>query len=132
MRLVYYFGSRTDSNGKVTHQRKIETLDLFLYAKPTTSIEREHNREVNKQAESIEAKRTVEHFSGKHGFKTTVKSKADFIIYLDIILEEKRKTTREAAVKVAECSFNQFKKYARLYCHSSNYQKISLTGLQIT
>ena len=40
LRLVSYYGSTTDK-GKVTHQRKRETLDLFLYTKPKTPIEKD-------------------------------------------------------------------------------------------
>jgi len=112
LRLVYYYGSTTDANGKVVHQRKRETLDLFLYIKPKTPLEKQHNKEAEQLAEAIRAKRVVEAQSGKHGFNDSIKGKADFIVYLNVVVEEKRKSSRESTVKVLECSFNQFKKYA--------------------
>jgi len=72
LRLVYYYGHKVDGSGKVKHIRDREKLDLFLYEKPRTSTERQHNKEVQQLAEAIKAKRLVEHQSGKNDFKASV------------------------------------------------------------
>jgi len=36
IRLVYWYGSSTDVNGKTKHNQKLEQLDQYLYTNPKT------------------------------------------------------------------------------------------------
>ena len=111
LRLVYYHGSTTDKNGKTTKHRDIETLDLYLYEKPRSSIERQHNKDTQKLADTIKAKRIVEHESGKHGFKAPTKEKASFSEFFILIMEEKKKNTAASSYAIWDSSYKQLLKY---------------------
>jgi len=90
IRLVYYGGSYTDpETGKRRHKRSREPLDLFLYDKPRTPAQRHHNKEAERAAEAIRAKRLYEYETGKHGFAGTSQLKASFFDYFQTITDEK-------------------------------------------
>lgn len=111
LRLIYYYGSTKDESGKITHHREREKLDLFLYDKPKTSIEKQHNKEAMQLAEAIKAKRMVEHQSGKHGFKSKAKKEACFLRYLDSVQKDKDKNTSPSNAMSWHCAIIQFKKF---------------------
>ena len=111
VRLAYYYGYTKSAEGKITHQRKFEKLDLFLYEKPKTPIEKQHNKDTLKLAETIQAKRVIEAESGKHGFNDKNKAKINFITYLDTIHKEKQRTTSKSNAVSWDCSIKQFKKF---------------------
>lgn len=100
LRLIYYHGYSTDNSGKVVHNRDRESLDLFLYEKPKTSIEKEHNRNTLKLAEAIKAKRTVEYESGEHGFKFSANAKQSFLKFFLQLMDEKKKNTTSSNFQV--------------------------------
>jgi len=90
IRLVYYGGSYTDpETGKRRHKRSREPLDLFLYDKPRTPAQRHHNKEAERAAEAIRAKRLYEYETGKHGLGGTNQLKASFFDYFQSITDEK-------------------------------------------
>ena len=45
IRLVYWYGSRTNADGKLIHDRKREQLSQYLYAAPKNKTEKQHNKE---------------------------------------------------------------------------------------
>ena len=79
LRLVYWYGSHTDENGKIKHDRKLEQLDLYLYTDPKTKPEKQHNKETLQLVENIKAKRLVEAASGQHGFVTEAKKQGQLL-----------------------------------------------------
>lgn len=90
IRLIYYGGSYTDpETGKRRHKRSREPLDLFLYDKPRTPAQRHHNKEAERAAEAIRAKRLYEYETGKHGLSGTSQLKASFFDYFQSITDEK-------------------------------------------
>lgn len=89
LRLVYWYGSHTDSAGKTKHNRKREQLDQYLYANPKTKPEKQHNKETLQLVEAIKAKRLVEAASGQHGFTDSSKLSASFFLFFDQIMETK-------------------------------------------
>jgi integrase len=111
LRLIYYYGYSTDDNGKVTHNREREALDLFLYEKPKTPIEKQHNKDTLNLAESIKAKRTVEYESGKHGFKTNVNAKKSFLKFFLQLMDEKKKNTTSSNWSVWDSCYKHLIKY---------------------
>lgn len=60
LRLTYYYGYSKDEAGKITHRRKYEKLDMFIYDKPKSPEEKLHNKEALRLAEAIKSKRIVE------------------------------------------------------------------------
>jgi integrase len=90
VRLVYWYGSRTDENGKTKHDRRREQLDLFLHAYPASKPEKQHNKETLQLAEQIKAKRIAEAASGQHGFTDTNKLSTNFYAFFNKVMETKK------------------------------------------
>ena len=90
IRLVYFYGSRTDKNGKLIQDRKREKLDQYLYATPKTKPEKQHNKETMQLVEQIKAKRIAEAASGQHGFTDTNKLSTNFYAFFNKIMETKK------------------------------------------
>ncbi|MGZ8191619.1 MAG: hypothetical protein ACXWTS_10385 [Methylococcaceae bacterium] len=111
LRLVYYYGYTKDETGKIKHQRKIENLDLFIYEKPRTPEEKQHNKEALRLAEAIKSKRIVEAQSGKHGFSDNTKVKASFLNFFKKIMEEKQRSTSQSNAATWDGCYKQFIKY---------------------
>ena len=60
IRLVYWYGSHVDADGKIKHDRKLEQLDLYLFPKPVSKFEKQHNKETLKLVDQIKSKRIAE------------------------------------------------------------------------
>ena len=90
IRLVYWYGSKTDENGKTKHDRKYEKLDLYLHTNPTTKFEKQHNNETLQLVEQIKSKRIAEAASGQHGFTSTNKISTNFYSYFNQVMESKK------------------------------------------
>lgn len=90
IRLVYWYGSHTDENGKTKHDRKIEQLDLYLYTKSSTKMEKQHNKETLQLVEQIKSKRIAEAASGQHGFTDTNKASINFYSFFKRIMDTKK------------------------------------------
>jgi integrase len=90
IRLVYWYGSHTDENGKTKHDRKREQLDQYLYANPKTKTEKQHNKETLQLVESIKAKRLTEAATGRHGFTDTTRINASFYSFFSQLMATKK------------------------------------------
>jgi integrase len=90
IRLVYWYGSKTDENGKTKHDRKYEKLDLYLHTNPTTKFEKQHNKETLQLVEQIKSKRIAEAASGQHGFTSTNKISTNFYSFFNQVMESKK------------------------------------------
>ncbi|ENM2832092.1 site-specific integrase [Vibrio cholerae] len=93
LRLIYDYGYTTKSNGSRQRKREHEVLDLFVYDKPKTPTQRQHNKEHILLAETIKSKRLVEWQSQKHGFEDRTKRSASFIDYFQRQIDIKEQTT---------------------------------------
>src|SRR4051812_36045893 len=62
---------------KVTY----EWLNLQVFEKPKTNLEKEHNKETMQLAETIKAKRLLDVQSAQNGFISPVKGKISFLEY---------------------------------------------------
>ena len=93
LRLIYDHGYTTKSNGSRQRKREHEVLDLFVYDKPKTPTQRQHNKEHMLLAETIKSKRLVEWQSKKHGFEDRTKRSASFIDYFQRQIDIKEQTT---------------------------------------
>ncbi|MEI6068613.1 MAG: hypothetical protein WCP96_14820 [Methylococcaceae bacterium] len=97
IRLIYWYGSHTDENGKTKHDRKREQLDQYLYTKPSTKMEKQHNKETLQLVEQIKSKRIAEAASGQHGFTDTNKESVNFYSFFKRIMDTKK--TNESSKK---------------------------------
>jgi len=111
IRLVYWYGSRTDENGKVKHDRKREQLDLYLFTNPKTKLEKQHNKETLQMVEAIKSKRIAEAAAGQHGFTDTNKRNANFYSHFKKVQETKKTQKSSSNYGVWECCFVMLKKY---------------------
>ncbi|EEW3249758.1 site-specific integrase [Vibrio vulnificus] len=93
LRLIYDHGYTIKSNGSRQRKREHEVLDLFVYDKPKTPTQRQHNKEHMLLAETIKSKRLVEWQSQKHGFEDRTKRSASFIDYFQRQIDIKEQTT---------------------------------------
>lgn len=70
-------------------KREYEHLKLYLYEKPKTALERDHNKETMQLAEAIKAKRILDAQSTAHGFVSNVKTKLGFLAFFKGLTEKK-------------------------------------------
>ncbi len=95
LRLVYYFGASIDpETGKRVRHRRREPIDLYVFHKPKTPQQRQHNKENMRMAEAIKAKRLLESQSGKHGLDDATKLAASFFEYYQKITDSKKSGSR--------------------------------------
>jgi integrase len=74
-------------------KREYEHLKLYLYDKPKTALERDHNKETLKLAEAIKAKRILDSQSTAHGFISNVKTKIGFLAFFKGLTDKKFDST---------------------------------------
>ncbi|WP_335901461.1 site-specific integrase [Shewanella algae] len=89
LRLVYAHGTVLGDDGKRRQKRTYEPLDAFLYAKPRTPKEREHNKEAMRIAEAVRSKRLLESETSRHGLEDRTKRAASFFDYYDQVTASK-------------------------------------------
>ncbi len=111
IRLVYYYGSRTDESGKTKHNRKLEQLDQYLYTTPKTKPEKQHNKETLQMVDAIKSKRIAEAAAGQHGFTDTTKSKTNFYSFFNQIMETKKTNESSSNYAIWEACLVHLKRY---------------------
>lgn len=70
------------------HTRR-EHLRLFVYEKPKTELEREHNKETRMLGDNIKSQRQLELQAGSYGFVATRSRKGNFLKYFEKIADGK-------------------------------------------
>lgn len=68
---------------------KYENLKMFVYDKPKTTLEKEHNKRTLAIAEQIKAKRILEMQESHFNIHTGFKSQGDFLAYFKMLLRQK-------------------------------------------
>jgi len=109
--LEFYHGYTKTTEGKIKHQREYENLNGFLYAKPQTPAEKNHNKQSLQLAEAIRAKRVVEAQNGQHGFKTNSKVKASFLDYFQRLCDKKEKEGSRSNYSIWISAFKHLKSF---------------------
>ncbi|WP_175635102.1 site-specific integrase [Pedobacter ghigonis] len=71
---------------------KYENLKMFVYEKPKTTLEKEHNKRTLAIAEQIKAKRILEMQESHFNIHTGFKSQANFLAYFKELIREKKKS----------------------------------------
>lgn len=82
--------------------RKKEYLQMSIIRKPSNPLQRDHNRDTMRLAETICAKRLQELNSSEHGFEGTAKRGIDFLLWMDNYAAKytmRDKNTMRAAVR---------------------------------
>jgi len=74
------------------NERYKEKLELWLYANPSSPLERTHNTNTKNKANQIAAKRTLELQDGYYGIKTTKSKYADFVHYFEMLTRKREQT----------------------------------------
>lgn len=72
--------------GKSTRR---EFLGMYIYAKPRTGVEKEHNKETRLLGEKIRSMRQLEIQSGAFGEISNTKKDTDFLVYFKQLAEKK-------------------------------------------
>jgi integrase len=123
VRLIYWYGSKIDENGKTKHDRKREQLDLFLHPNPTTKLEKQHNKETLQLVEQIKSKRIAEAATGQHGFTSTNKISTNFYSFFNQVMELKKTNESSKNYDLWQACLIHVKRY---------YPDESLTFEQVT
>ncbi len=90
---------------------KFENLDLFLYEKPNTTLERDHNKRTKALAESIRSKRVIEIQEHRYGVTSGFKAQASFLQYFKKLTDERKR------------SEGNYGNWASAYKHLVNFAK---------
>ena len=88
--IEYYKGTAVNSTTKKAKVlRDYEYLNLYLFDKPKTPSDKQHNKDMLRLAESIKAKRELDIINGIYGFNNQSKQSVNFIKFFES-LKEKR------------------------------------------
>lgn len=79
--LVYHYGP--------DQKRDYEFLKLYLYEKPKTILEKEHNMETMQLAETIRAQKVLDGQATAHGFVSSVRSRVGFLAYFKKLTDKR-------------------------------------------
>ncbi len=88
--------------------RRKEFLKLYLFKRPKDELEKQHNKETLKLAESICSKRELQANSADHGFADPIAKKVNFIEYFEKFTESYPKKDKRIVV----ACLSKFKAFA--------------------
>jgi integrase len=109
--LDYYPPIIHPESGKPTRR---EFLKLYLFEKPQTPDQREHNKEIKMLADKISSKRTLELDKGEYGFLEKNKKNIDFLQYYLQVAEKKK--LRSGTYDTWLSSYNYLKRFTKGHC----------------
>ncbi|WP_418139578.1 site-specific integrase [Oceanimonas smirnovii] len=90
LRLVWYGGSYVDPETKKRKKKRhYEPLDYYVYAKPRTPAERQHNNETYRKAEAISVKRLHDYLTGKYCLAVDHEKEDSFYEFYEKLTNEK-------------------------------------------
>lgn len=84
--LDYYPPIPNAETGKLVRR---EYLKIYLFDRPRTEMDREHNRETNQLAESLRAMRQIEVQNQRFGFLSNSRRNGDFIVFFKGVAKER-------------------------------------------
>ena len=70
-------------------KREYEFLKLFIYDKPKTENENQHNKETKQLAETIRSQKVLDIQSRQHGFISSVRGKIGFLTYFKTLVDKR-------------------------------------------
>lgn len=93
---------------KVVHHRQQENLDgLYLYSKPRTPIEKEHNKQTLQLAQKIRFEREQELLEHGKGYRLKKESNIDFLQFFQAYIDKYTKKD----IRVVQMALNRFKSF---------------------
>ena len=112
--LEYYLGrsqwiDEETGKTKIKHDRRKETLNLYLIANPRTPIERQTNKETLELAKEIRAEREQELKKDKTGKRLTKAKNVNFLDYFQTYIESYTKKD----IRMIQIAFNRFKDFLK-------------------
>lgn len=87
--LEIYKGTSILPDGRPKILREYEYLNLYLKSNPTTSVDKQSNKDTLDLAKSIKAKRELEIKNGQYGFNSGKNLNANFIDYFQHIADKR-------------------------------------------
>lgn len=87
--LDFYPPITQPGSGKTTRR---QFLKLYVYEKPKTETERDHNKQTRLLAQNVAARRQLEIQAGNYGFLTKAKKGADFLKYYREVADARKKS----------------------------------------
>ena len=105
---------------KVVHDRKKESLNLYILAKPRTPFEREQNKETWEIARGIRIRKEQELKEGVHGYKFKKNQDINFIDYFQSYLDNYTKKD----VKMIKTALQRFKDFLAATPEYRKYTKM--------
>jgi integrase len=106
--LEFYHGKSINPDGKIKYIRNHEFLKMYLYHKPKTASDKEHNKKIMLIAKNIKNQRELEMLSNRFGFQTETKN-TNFFEYYYHITQKKLNTP---GYGVWQSSIKVFKDFA--------------------
>lgn len=94
---------------KVIHNRKKESLNLYLLAKPRTPIERQQNKETLELAMKIRFEREQQFLEDREGYKFKKERQVNFLDYFQTYLDNYTKKDK----RMIRIALNRFKDFLR-------------------
>lgn len=112
--LEYYLGRKQwvdEETGetKVKHDRKKESLNLYLITNPRTPLERQSNKQTLDLAKEIRAEREQELKADRTGKRIKANNRINFLDYFQAYIDNYTKKD----VRMIEGSFNRFKDFLK-------------------
>ncbi|MBA4121187.1 MAG: site-specific integrase [Acidobacteria bacterium] len=99
-----------------THKEtRREHLRLYVYERPKTETEREHNKETKMLGENIKSKRQLDLQAGVYGFISARDRRADFLAFFTQVVESKNRTS-VANHYVWKAALYQFENFTNKKC----------------
>ena len=139
-----YKGQFKDEIGKIKNERDYLFLDLYVFEKPKTKDEKEHNKHILSIAEKKKLEIELEIAHGKYGITNIQKNKINFVQYFREKTEDRVLTKNNygnwlsafkhlhkftngfVAINDVDDNFcERFKKYLELTARKSNNKKLS-------
>jgi len=111
--IEYYKGYTKNEEGKIKHNRQMETLKLYVWLNPTTAGQKLENKEARRLAEDIYSIRKSEELTGKFGIVNPHKGKVRVIDYFNSLKEKRSGYLSNYGVWVTT------KRYIDQYFHKS-------------
>ena len=107
-------------NPKTGKKTRREFLKIYLFEKPKTVEEKDHNKKNFQLAQVIKSKRDVQYKNKEYGFKDNVLINVDFIIFYNTVVDDYFNSGSTSNYHSWKASFNHFKNFSGGEILSSN------------
>jgi len=110
-------------------QTRREHLRLYIFDKPKTILERDHNKQTRILAENVRAQRQIELQEGVYGFISKRNKQSDFLAFFRQTVETKKRTSLSNHY-VWVSAYNHFEKYTNKSCRFGDVTETLCAGFK--